>query len=364
MTGLKNIRELHVVRGLASLLVLIFHSKWMMWCGGSMYKDQEGLNSVVDYGLFSLDMMTSCGKQCVVTFFILSAFVIAYSFDRNKYDLKTFYTHRSIRIYWPYIYSMFIGLGALYLAFYIHPEIFSHDIREYNSRLTTSFGEQNLTTFLKTLVFVPNQEYFGFNTVYWSLLPEAIFYLLFPFYHKIPKKYLLLGALILMLIYPLKPMRTIYYQSFFLIGMYMYHHFKDSTRGPIFKSKWIYFAVILILLAAINGVLQVFQELLYADIITVGLCFLAFDLLLRHDFKSWRILHKLGDMSYALYLNHMAIFLLLYAAYTLVSEQMVFCTRWTYYLSSAIAVIACYPIYLLTEKPSITFLKKLKQRTK
>ncbi|MBK8495671.1 MAG: hypothetical protein IPL50_12105 [Chitinophagaceae bacterium] len=77
---MSNIRYLHIVRGLAALLVVFFHAKYVFWVGGTIYMEEVGLHSFWDYVVFSADMLSSCGKECVIVFFILSAFVIKHSF--------------------------------------------------------------------------------------------------------------------------------------------------------------------------------------------------------------------------------------------------------------------------------------------
>ncbi len=78
-----NIKNIHIIRGIASLIVVIYHSKFVLWAGGSEYTKIVGLHGLTDYALFGLDMLSSCGKQSVVLFFLLSAFVITHSFTKR-----------------------------------------------------------------------------------------------------------------------------------------------------------------------------------------------------------------------------------------------------------------------------------------
>ncbi|MFZ1369259.1 MAG: hypothetical protein WAR78_02690, partial [Ferruginibacter sp.] len=70
---------------------------------------------------------------------------------------------------------------------------------------------------------------------------------------------------------------------------------------------------------------------------------------------------KLGDISYSLYLNHLPLLLLSYSVITLYAGQLVFYSRIPYYSGVIIAVLITIPIYLVSEKPSVAYLKKLRK---
>jgi len=70
---------------------------------------------------------------------------------------------------------------------------------------------------------------------------------------------------------------------------------------------------------------------------------------------------KLGDISYSLYLNHLTILLFSYTLLTLYTGKLVFYSRLPYYSGVIIAVLVTIPLYLLMEKPSVAYLKKLRK---
>ena len=70
---------------------------------------------------------------------------------------------------------------------------------------------------------------------------------------------------------------------------------------------------------------------------------------------------KLGDISYSLYLNHLPVLLFTYSLITLYTGQLVYYSRIPYYTGVCVAVLVTIPLYLLTEKPSIAYLKKLRK---
>ena len=150
--NLSSIKSLHVVRGLAALIVVVYHAKFVLWSGGQLYVSTKGLHSAFDYFLFAIDMLSSCGKQCVIIFFILSAFVIKHSFTVNHYSYKTFYKIRLMRIYLPFLFSLLIASVAFYASInYINPAIAADGVREYNTRLNIANDNFTLINAIKTL---------------------------------------------------------------------------------------------------------------------------------------------------------------------------------------------------------------------
>jgi peptidoglycan/LPS O-acetylase OafA/YrhL len=117
MRQLTHVKFLHSVRGIAALIVVIYHAKFVLWCGGHEYlRKTGGLHTLIDYLLFAGDILSSCGRQSVIIFFILSAFVIKYSFVQNQYSWTVFYKHRFIRIYFPYLLSVVFSIIIIVLA--------------------------------------------------------------------------------------------------------------------------------------------------------------------------------------------------------------------------------------------------------
>ena len=108
----KNIKSLHIIRGVAALIVVIYHSKFILWAGGTLWLKNIGFKSLFDYIPFALDMLSSCGAQCVLVFFLLSGFVIYHSFQQSDRSIKHFFWVRILRIYLPFLFSLFI-LGNL-----------------------------------------------------------------------------------------------------------------------------------------------------------------------------------------------------------------------------------------------------------
>lgn len=359
---LPNVKYLHIVRGLAALLVVFFHSKFVFWVGGTIYNKEVGMHGLGDYLLFGADMLSSCGKECVVVFFILSAFVIKHSFSGHHYSWTNFYKIRLIRIYWPFLCSLLLSIIVLIVCVkYINPKIYTSNFREYNTRLGNAYDGLSLIQLIKTVFFIHKGEYAGFNYAYWSLGHELIFYLLFPLYNTI-KKYsvFVIAAAALAVAYWLTGLTVFYYQVFFVAGLMLYKYFFESSKGALVKNKTIYQALLIVLFIAVNVGNKMVSEK-FSDLVTLVFSLFIFDYILYFIKRKNNLLMKLGDISYSLYLNHLPVLLLTYSVITLYTGKLVFYSRVPYYSGVIIAVLVTIPLYWLTEKPSVAYLKKLRK---
>ncbi len=357
-----SIKSLHVVRGLAALIVVVYHSKFVLWSGGQKYMQTKGFQTIFDYILFAFDMLSSCGKQCVIIFFILSAFVIRHSFVGNRYSYATFYKIRAIRIYLPFLFSLAIAGGALYLSVVlINPGIATDGVREYNTRLLIAYDHFSIVSLLKAFVFVKHGEYFGFNFAYWSLLHEGVFYLLFPLYLNLKMIYraILFGALLV--IHFFTKLDIAYYQLFFLTGLFLYDYYSMAKRKTIIKNRTLNFIVVIVMFLMLNALATLKSE--YAtDLFMIVYSFVIFDFFLLQKINPFRIFVKLGNISYTLYLNHLSILLIFYALMTLVTKELVFFDRIYYYSGVLLALGSSIIFYYLIERPSLQILQKQKMK--
>jgi peptidoglycan/LPS O-acetylase OafA/YrhL len=360
-TGLANIRYLHIARGLAALLVVFFHSKYVFWVGGTIYSKEVGLHSIWDYIVFSADMLSSCGKECVIVFFILSAFVIRHSFSSHHYPWINFYKIRLIRIYWPFLLSMIFSIIVLFVCVnYINPDIYTRDFRQYNLRLSDAYDGFSFIQVVKTIFFIDYGEYAGFNYAYWSLGHELLFYVFFPLYNMLGRYTRFAVAAGLTVLFLVTGWSIFYYQVFFVAGLILYDYFSNFSKNPVIKNKIIYGVILAGFFVAVNLTNRMVSEKA-SDVVTLIFSFFIFDYVLWFVHRKNTLLMKLGDISYSLYLNHLPLLLLTYSVVTLYAGKLVFYSRLPYYSGVLVAVLLTIPLYLLTEKPSITYLKKLRK---
>lgn len=359
--GIANIRHLHIVRGLAALLVVFYHSKYVFWVGGTIYSKEVGLHNLWDYFLFALDMLSSCGKECVLIFFILSAFVIRHSFSNHHYKWLDFYKIRLIRIYWPFLLSMFFSVVVLFVCVqYINPDIYTRNLRDYNLHLCNAYDNFSFKQVINTIFFIDKGEYAGLNFAYWSLGHELLFYLFFPLYYKIRRATKFVFIAVFIALFLLTGWVVFYYQVFFIAGLLLYDYFFNYSKNPIIKSNLLYIVVLLLFFVAVNLTNRILSEKI-SDIVTLVFSFFIFDYVLWFVHKKNIVLMKLGDISYSLYLNHLPLLLITYSIITLYAGKLVFYNRLPYYSGVVVAVLLSIPLYLLMERPSINYLKKLRK---
>ena len=232
---MENIRYLHIIRGFAAFFVLLAHSKWPFWIGGTAFLKQTSFweLSIIDKLGMAIALLSSNGTAMVVIFYVLSGFIIAHSYEKNKWTYRQFLVNRSLRIYIPYVASALLA-GVLLIASYkLASPLFDAPVKDYHQRVMSSYTQGlNFTNFLKTLFFIKVERvnYFGFNYVYWSLLYEMIFYLIFPLLLKHLKYFFLAAAIIFPIHIFYQPLPEINYWYlylteylfYFLSGIYLY----------------------------------------------------------------------------------------------------------------------------------------------
>jgi peptidoglycan/LPS O-acetylase OafA/YrhL len=199
---------LHSIRGFAALIVVIAHAKFPFWSGGQEFVKHLPRTewSFLDYVLFGIDMFTSNATAMVIVFFVLSGFFIAYSFESNGWQLKHFYTNRFIRIYTPYLGSIIFTLVLFKASTIINPELFTgFSNREYNQAIINANTSFDISSLFYTMLFISKPSYIGFNYPYWSLLIEAMFYIIAPFFINRSKWFLIISSVFMLLAFCFEP---------------------------------------------------------------------------------------------------------------------------------------------------------------
>lgn len=379
----KRINQLHSLRGFAAIIVVIAHAKFPFWIGGNEYVKKYPMSdwNVIDYLLFLIDMLTSNATVMVIVFFTLSGFFMAYSFDKNKWKPLDFYWNRSLRIYIPYIYSIFIAISLLLLSHYINPSLFkSNNPREYNVDIVVAYNDLGITSFLKSLLFLPNHNYIGYNYPYWSLLVEGIFYLICPliFLRKQNWFYILSFLLIIFQFYTtysgIKTPRfvsSIFFFYSFSCGIFTYNFFKSNFFKErvlmIFNKKNIVLDVFLILIFIILmlGGLKFEKKFFYILTAIFTPLYIARILFFQRGeyFRKYLnpILNFFGKISFSIYLIHVPFFILFYSILVKYSGHETFESR-IYWIFVLLVLPFGYLSYLFVEEKSLNLIKRLRKK--
>lgn len=150
----QKVQSLEALRALAAIYVLLHHTLFEF---GIITQ-----NSIIGFAF-------KFGQEAVITFFLLSGFVIALSLSKNDYKFKTYFLHRFLRIYPIIIVSWILSYISVSL---INGKLESLNLFEISLNLLML---QDLS-YLKPGVIV--DPLFGNNPL-WSLSYEWWFYMIF-----------------------------------------------------------------------------------------------------------------------------------------------------------------------------------------
>lgn len=297
------------LRGIAALLVVIFHSNLMVM--GFM---PPGYTRLLDFGWLWVDF-----------FFILSGFIMCYVYAR---DFEHAVTRGS---YWKFIGARFARVYPLHLFTLLWASIMTAIVLSYARGLDPFFEEMfNLGAIPSSLVLLQGMHLYTaapLNTPSWSLSTEWWMYMIFPFLvpyftnTRVAWKIVMIVLIVagyFGLKYGLGDGKGPFGYSInfvadwgfircflgFAIGMLVYDLYKAGAGYALFKSS-ISFAVSFV------GVL-VAMHFGWDDMLT--LAFFPFIILSAayngtqvKRMLDWRPLQRLGDWSFSIYMVHIPI---------------------------------------------------------
>ena len=369
---------LHCLRGFCALYVVVFHAKFILWAGGRQYLEMHPRATwgLTDYVAFAADLFSSSGYEMVVFFFVLSGFFIRYAQHKKHRQAGDFYVNRLVRIYPPFLFSLVLAAGALLVVATQVPQVLNAQVgRELNTTLVEAWHELqtlNIAGALRTVLFLHvGQHYLGDNVVYWSLLPEALFYLIVPLaFWRVRWYYLLSGTLFLVGLYcewqgiqfGNVTRYLLLYNVYFAAGIGLYDVVVSTSwlRQVRRFPKWVALLGLLVLLLLLIGI-TLLKIKVIPTVLAGVLAILAVSVLLAGHVsaRNWLVrgLHKIGEFSFSLYLYHYPLLLLVYAGLVNYAGRLFIYDR-IYWLALPLVVAACYGLYLLTERASVRYFRK------
>jgi len=370
---------LHSLRGFCAFYVVVYHAKYILWSGGTQYLKQYPRASwdASKYGLFALDMLSSAGFEMVIFFFVLSGFFIRYAQLRKHRQPLPFYLNRIVRIYPPYLASVALAAAVLFMLATLVPQILDVKInRELNTSLATAWNElQNFHGIeaIRTLFFMPVQEmYVGYNHVFWSLLPEGLFYLAVPLaFFRVRAYYIFsiaayaLGLALQQQHIDINPVMTylLVYNLYFAVGAMLYDVVIGTSWLDWFRKLpgWLLFIVASVLFGALLG-LATLKLRFVSGVVASLLATLSVSALLAGKVSRQnpvvRLMHSIGVFSFSLYLYHFPLLFICYGALVALTGDLIFYDRY-YWLAVPLVTLASYGLYWLTERLSVNYFRKV-----
>jgi peptidoglycan/LPS O-acetylase OafA/YrhL len=370
---------LHALRGFCAFYVVIFHAKYILWAGGRQYMTVHPRASwnPLDYFAFALDMLSSAGFEMVIFFFVLSGFFIRYAQLKKHRAPLAFYLNRIVRIYPPYLVSVLLAAGLLLLvALYVPTALQAGSERELNNSLAQAW--QELRQFhpldaLRVLGFLKLKDfYIGYNDVYWSLLPEALFYLFVPLafwriraYYVVSVLGYVAGIVLKRYNVSLDPVTGYWlgFNLYFAVGAALYDAVIRTQWLSYFRRMpaWLVLGVAGALFLALLP-LAVLQAKTLSGIVATMLAVWGVSGLLAGKVSRQnplvRGLHSLGVFSFSLYLYHFPLLLLSYGLLVSFTGELVFYARY-YWLAVPLVTLVCYALYWVTERASVNYFRKV-----
>ena len=337
----KRLQYLDSARGFAAIAVLIFHAVL------SFSEVHTDLDRLSNFFKTYFDL----GKIGVIVFFLISGFVIPFSFNGTGFiALKSFGISRLFRLYPVYWVSVILGF-VLYQNF-------------------------SWVDFIANLTML--QQFVGFPNIiglYWTLQIELIFYFLIAITFIINKLYnnrfLFISSISFLIIatvlayirgeYAIKlPLAVPLALSLMFFGSYFRHAVINQEIEARFLSK-LYIALYITLIPLVSWwgyqVDYGFDESWYKYLITYYLGLILFLIIIKIKYSN-QLTSYLGSISYSVYLFHPLMISVISSKYFQYLDSgflKVCATLFT-------TLVFSHLTYKLIEKPSISLGHKLRNK--
>lgn len=321
MENRKEITGIQILRGLASLAVLLCHASFTL-------TSYPKLASFLFNGQFGVHV-----------FFFISGYIIIYSLIQNKYSVKHFFTFlakRSVRIDPLYIATIILTLTSFWL--------FSH-FTSFKGKPIPFIFEQFIS---HLLYIIPFTKWPFYNHVFWTLCIEFQFYIIIGMIYFINNKWLFKAIFILtfslscFIDVPDTYYMVTNYAPIFAMGISLIEY--QLSKNNVY-----------ILCYAICGILTCF----HFDLLILGLVIASSVVIILNN-KKYLVLNFLGDISYSLYLIHPLVLLYLSGIFKRFLPQLMHYQLITLFIQVLFSIAIAYVFYFLIEKPSLKFSKKIK----
>lgn len=131
-------------------------------------------------------------QEAVITFFVLSGFVISYTVDARESSATSYYVNRFARVYSVVLPALLLTFVADIVGSTFHPGLYES--------LTDYSGDGRSWQFLSGVLFInqiwSNSLRIGTNFPYWSIAFEVWYYVVFGIAVFVPKRWVLPAVMI------------------------------------------------------------------------------------------------------------------------------------------------------------------------
>lgn len=297
-------------------------------------------------------------------FFVLSGFCITYLVEKH-HSVLGFYFRRLIRLYAPF-------LAGLLLAWftYILFSSLGGNLDFNNAKAIQPFKSvfSDYHTTARNLFYLPSG---SFIAQYWSLTYEIMFYIISPFVlsKKLRVWYLIISALLFLVGHLTTQGNGVFtlflfeYNFYFAVGVLLFEKFELFSSAFGLKNNKLLLIVFGCFLPVILMSYRFNEEagLLITALLAVVMIVNSLKLNL---FENNKLIYRLGELSYTLYLTHFAsifIWAILLSSLGFVSSIPNF-YNWLWISSVPFSIIISMVFFELVEKKTLKILARLRNK--
>ncbi|RYE37218.1 MAG: acyltransferase [Sphingobacteriaceae bacterium] len=318
----KELYQIDYLRAVAATGVCLFH----FTCGNSKFLPHYNLiYETLRFGYLGVDI-----------FFIVSGFIICYSFPKNYKIISffSFFKKRLLRVHPPYLMSIALTILVAYTA-----AIYTHN-PVHVSGLNLLYHFFYLNNFTDVTYI---------TGVYWTLGIEFQFYIIIGLLFNLMNKsvYYLSGIIIILLFLNWIKIDTtnliLEHTPLFCIGILLYFYLFDCQYPKV---------ILLFLLATSLAILGYNQTAsFYTSLFTICIIYI--------PFTKNKFIQFLSGISYSLYLVHIPVG----------GRVINLCLKFTHnnyekylavFIALVVSIITAYFFHFIIEKPAIRWSKKVK----
>ncbi|MFD1559285.1 acyltransferase family protein [Paraburkholderia silviterrae] len=353
-----RMRGIEAMRGIAAMIVAYFHCRAIAWIGIRAFTAGRHHLFSLDTVLAYLSIPFVWGPIGVPIFFVISGYCIhrsqAMRLAHNpqyRLDARDFLWRRFVRIY-PVLFCALLltfALDSISLHFWPHNELLGNlGWRTFGANLFALQGIASPT--------------YGSDTALWTLSLEIQFYVLYPLLFIVQRRLgpnRLLAVLMLLgaVSYALLERRgilifTTYWSSWYLGAWFA----EREVRGLQFPRWFVTVASPLLLVLGCMASTRYSRylwcepwALAFVPLLEVMLCSCA------SGTRAMRVLEKVGEFSYSLYIVHIPIAIVLVSWLFHSTRQVSILWSIGFFF---VALVGAYVFHLLIERPAIGMLRK------